>query len=337
MAPARAADPEEGRPSGGSTSIPTRTRPREADPTIVSLLPSATEMAFALGLDDQLIGVTAECDFPSAARKKPVVVRSALPTATMTPSEIDRAVSQRLREGGSLYEADEQLIRRLAPDIIVTQNLCQVCAPSGNELSKLLKVLPKPPKVLWQSPHSIEEIFDCLTELAGATGREERARQFVAGARKRIGAVRALVANAHAPAKVFMMEWTDPPYCSGHWVPEMIEAAGGVDTLARNGVDSVRVSWETIAAAAPETLVLSPCGYDLRGAVERARPLRRIPEFTSTPAMQRGRAFAVDSSGYFSRPGPRVVEGVELLGHLFHPDLVEWNGPKDAFSAIGPG
>src|SRR3984893_14298084 len=187
---------------------------------IVSFLPSATEMICALGLTDRLAGVTHECDHPPEVRGKPIVVRSALPTDRMTQSEIDAAVTERLRQGLSLYQVDERLLQGIAPDLIVTQDLCQVCAPSGNEVAQVLSALPTKPKILWLTPNSLEQIFENLQELGAATGRMQQAEEIIADGRARLERMRAQAARLTARRSVFCMEWIDPVYCSGHWVPE---------------------------------------------------------------------------------------------------------------------
>lgn len=297
---------------------------------IVSFLPSATEMVCALGLADRLVGVTHECDYPPEIRGRPVVIRPAVPMDGLTPEEVDRQVSQRLRRGESLYQADEEMLRKLDPDLILTQDLCQVCAPSGNELSQVLRALPRPPKVLWQTPHNLEEVFGCLLELGEATGKSKEARALVEQGRARLDRVRARVAGLPRP-RVFMMEWVDPVYCAGHWVPEMIDLAGGEDRLGRKGAFSVRVPWEEVVRWAPEVLVLAPCSVPLPQAVEQWQRLRGRPGTDKLPAVRNGQVVAVASSSYFARPGPRVVPGVELLAHLFHPSEVPWDGPTGAF------
>jgi iron complex transport system substrate-binding protein len=244
---------------------------------IVSFLPSATEMACALGLSDRLMGVTHECDYPPEVSGKPIVVRSALPIETMTQREIDAAVRERLKQGLSLYEVDEHAVGEIVPDLILTQDLCQVCAPSGNEVSQLLAQLPSKPRILWQTPKTIGEIFDCIR------------------------------------------------YCSGHWVPEMVRIAGGVDGLGREGADSVRVSWSDVRTFAPEVLIIMPCGFDLEKTMAHGQMLSAYEGWGDLPAVRAGRVYAVDANAYFSRPGPRVIEGTELLAHLMHPTLFAWN------------
>ena len=304
------------------------------DPRLVSFLPAATEMAFALGFGHHLLGVSHECDFPAAAKTKPVVVRPALPLETMSLREIDVAVAERIGSGQSLYQVDENLLRELKPDVILTQNLCQVCAPSGNELTAALKALELKPEIVWMSPHSIEEIFGNIRELGRAIGRSDEAGVIIDSARARLRRVADITRNTTRRPRVFCLEWVDPYYCCGHWVPEMIEIAGGRDALGGPGADSVRTAWSDIAAWAPETLIVSPCGFGVEKAVEQTKQLLRQPGWSDLPAVRSGQVFAVDANAYFARPGPRVVDGVELLAHLFHPELCEWRGPENAFQRV---
>ncbi|MBU6409680.1 MAG: cobalamin-binding protein [Verrucomicrobia bacterium] len=301
------------------------------EPRIVSFLPAATEMVFALGLGDNLAGVSHECDFPPEARSRPVVVRPALRFEKMSPGEIDAAVSGRLAGGQSLYEVDESLLRRLAPDLILTQNLCQVCAPSGNELAVALQRLAHRPAIVWMSPHSLEDIFGNIRDLAGASGRREQAAALIAACRRRLEAIETKTRNIPSRPRVFCMEWADPVYCAGHWAPEMVELAGGADKLARKGRDSVRVAWDEVVKYAPEILILSPCGFHLGEAMKQVPLLKTLPFWTELPAVRNGKTFCVDANSHLARPGPRVVEGTELLAGLIHPEVFERSGPADAF------
>jgi iron complex transport system substrate-binding protein len=301
---------------------------------IVSFLPSATEMACALGLGDRLLGITHECDYPPEIAGKPIVVRNVLPIESMSQSEIDSAVTQRLRDGLSLYRVDETLMREIAPDLILTQDLCQVCAPSGNEVSQLLKALPSSPQILWLTPKSLEQIFDNLRDLGEATGRAQTAEALIAEGRARLKKIDAAARTASSRPRVFCMEWIDPVYCSGHWVPEMVRIAGGIDSLGREGADSVRIPWQDVLQWEPEVLIVMPCGFGLEKVVGEARQLSTYPGWADLPAVRDNRVYAVDANSYFARPGPRVVEGTELLAHLLHPDLFAWNGPADAFRRL---
>src|SRR6266446_1709617 len=260
---------------------------------IVSFLPSATEMACALGLFDQLIGITHECDYPPEIKGKPVVVRNALSIEQMTQSEIDTAVAERLREGNSLYEVDERLLQELAPDLILTQDLCQVCAPSGNEVSQALNMLMKKPQILWLTPNSLEQIAANIRELGEATGRTKEAGELIASGRARLEAISAVTRNLSHRPRVFCMEWLDPVYCSGHWMPELVEIAGGIDSLARPGADSVRIEWEDVLKWAPEVLIITPCGFNLDKVIELTSQLFGLPGWSQLPAVRGGRVYAV--------------------------------------------
>ncbi|MFQ5949383.1 MAG: cobalamin-binding protein [Nitrospiria bacterium] len=301
---------------------------------IVSFLPSATEMVYALGLGDQLVGVTHECDYPAETKTKPVVVRSAVEMKGLSHQEIDAAVSRVVKGGESLYAVDEGLVKALAPDLILTQDLCQVCAPSGNEIGRLLRHLPKAPKIVWLTPTCLSDIFENLKQIGEATGKEAVAARVVLGLQERVNAVVERTRSFASKPRVFCMEWLSPPYCAGHWVSEMVELAGGEDRLARKGEDSVRIAWEEIIASAPEVLILSPCGFHLSEVVRQAHLLTGYPDWESLPAVKEGRVYAVDADSYFARPGPRVVDGVELLAHLIHPDAVPWTGPEDAYRCL---
>jgi iron complex transport system substrate-binding protein len=303
-------------------------------PRIVSFLPSATEMVCALGLGDRLLGVTHECDYPPEVVGKPIVVRSVLPIETMSQSEIDSAVTQRLRDGLSLYRVDENLMQEIAPELIVTQDLCEVCAPSGNEVTQVLNGLAPKQQILWLTPKNLEGIFDNLRELGAATGRSELAETLIADGRARLERIGATTRTMSFRPRVFCMEWMDPVYCCGHWVPEMVRIAGGIDQLGREGADSVRVLWKDVLQWKPEVLIIMPCGFDLEKAADQARQLFTYPGWADLPAVRNGRAFAVDANSYFARPGPRVIPGTELLAHLIHPELFAWEGPAGAFRSL---
>ena len=282
-------------------------------PRIVSFLPAATEITYALGAGADLVGRSHECDYPPEVKSLPVVSKPALPLDGLSQQEIDRAVATRLASGESLYQVDEKLLDELHPDLVLTQDLCQVCAPSGNELSRALRDMSHPPEVLWLTPRNIAEIEQNILSIGAATGREEVARRLVDANRQRIAAVRSAVQGA--ARRVVFLEWTEPLFCGGHWVPEMVAAAGGDDPLGQSGGDSRRMTWDDVASAEPELLIVAPCGYGLAEAITVAK---RLPSVTDAEV------YAVDANAYFARPGPRVAEGVELLGHIFHPDKIEW-------------
>jgi len=281
---------------------------------IVSFLPAATEIAYALGAGDDIVGRSHECDYPAEVTKLPVVSRPALAIGDMSQGEVDAAVASQLASGASLYQVDEILLRDLSPDIVFTQDLCQVCAPSGTELTRALRELPSKPDVLWLTPRTIAEVEQNILDIGRATNRVLEAESLIADNRERIAKAHDAVKSADY-RRVAFLEWTDPLFCPGHWVPEMIELAGGRDPLGEPGGDSRRVTWDAVATGSPEILIVAPCGYGLEQSVAAARSI-------SPP--RGARVFAVDANAYFARPGPRIAEGVELLAHLFHPDRFEW-------------
>ncbi len=293
-------------------------------PRIVSFLPSATEIAYTLGAGSDLVGRSHECDFPAEVKSLPIVSKPALPIESMSQGEIDQAVAAHLASGRSLYEVDEILLRQLDPDVVFTQDLCQVCAPSGTELSRALKSLPSDPEVLWLTPRNLEGIEDNIRDVGRVTNRAQEADALIKGNRRRMDAVRATVDGSERRRVVFL-EWTDPPFCPGHWVPEMIDIAGGLDPNGRAGEDSVRLMWDQVLAASPEIVIVAPCGYGLEQASDTAHAL---------PDTGSARVIAVDANAYFARPGPRVAEGIELLAHLFHPDRFEWAHAHRPWSLI---
>ncbi len=283
-------------------------------PRIVSFLPAATEIACALGAGDQLVGRSHECDYPPEVQRLPVVSRPALPIDTMNQGDIDAAVSSQLASGESLYRVDEVLLRELAPDVVLTQDLCQVCAPSGTELSRALRELPSKPDILWLTPRTIAEVEQNVRDIARVTGREREGDALIESNRARIDAVRRAVEGAE-PRRVVFLEWTDPVFCGGHWVPDMVTLAGGFDPLGQPGGDSRRMSWDDVVTAQPDILIVAPCGYGLPASLNAA---------SSLPEVRGASVFAVDANAYFARPGPRLAEGIELLAHLFHPERFAW-------------
>jgi iron complex transport system substrate-binding protein len=212
-----------------------------------------------------------------------------------------------------------------------------VCAPSGNEVAQVLNALPHKPKILWLTPKSLDEIFENLRELGGATDRHRQAEEIIADGRNRLERLAAQTSRLPRRPRVFCMEWIDPVYCSGHWVPEMVWIAGGNDELGREGTDSVRILWQDVVRWAPEVLVVMPCGCGLATAAKSALQVFNYPGAAEIPAVKNCRVYAVDANSYFARPGPRVVEGAELLAHLLHPSVCEWRGPPDAFVRLKDG
>lgn len=288
---------------------------------IVSLLPSTTEICFALGLADQLVAVTHECDYPPAAREKPKVTRNVLPPDVAESAEIDRLIAERVGAGASIYELDVARLEELAPDLILTQQLCPVCAVSYDDVVAIAERLPGTPRVVSIEPHTVGEILASIRAVGRLTGRAATAEAVVAALRGRIDWLRACVAGGDGQTRrVVCLEWLDPPMVGGHWVPEMVELAGGHDLLGRAGEPSRYVEPRQIVEAQPEVLVLMPCGFDLPRTVAESSLLTRLPGIEAIPAARSGQVYAVDGSSYFNRPGPRIVGGIEILAGVLHPE-----------------
>lgn len=281
---------------------------------IVSLVPHATELLFALGLGEQVVGVTHECDHPGAAGGLPHVTRDVLP-AGLSAAEIDREVSQRTQRGEVIYALDDEALRALEPDLIVTQELCPVCAVGYDEVATLARDLPSRPKVIALDPRTFGETLGDAKTVAEATGAQTAAIELVRGTRARVDAVRRALAGV-TPVPVAALEWFDPVYVAGHWTPQLIEYARGLDVLGLPGERSEQVPWEVLAAAAPEVVLAIPCGYDAQTAHREAE--MHADALRATGAR---RVVALDGGAYFSRPGPRLVDGLELLAHVLHPEV----------------
>jgi iron complex transport system substrate-binding protein len=282
---------------------------------IVSLVPHATELLFALGAGPEVVGVTHECDFPPAAADLPQVTRDVLP-AGLGAAEIDTAVRERTQEGEAIYELDQALLARLEPELIVTQALCPVCAVSYDEVAKLAKTLSCKPQVIALDPKTLGETLGDVRTLAQATDRREQGEALVANIASRIDRVK-LAVRAQPRPRVAALEWLDPVFVAGHWMPQLIELAGGEDVLGLPGEPSQTVSWEELAATQPDVMVVMPCGYDAPRA--RAEAITYAQELADVNAKQ---VVAVNASAYYSRPGPRLIEGLELLAHVLHPECV---------------
>jgi iron complex transport system substrate-binding protein len=283
---------------------------------IASLVPSATEMLFALGLAESVVGVTHECDFPAAASALPHLTATVLPDG-LSAGEIDAAVKSIVGEGRALYSLDEERLAELAPDLIVTQAVCDVCAVSFEDVVEVAARLPGPPRVIQQDPSSLAEVLEDVTRLGLAAGIADRAHELRGDLEGRLAAVGAAVAGAERP-RVVALEWLDPPFVGGHWIPEMVAIAGGEDVAGRSGAKSPEVSWDRLAGLDPDLVVAMPCGW----YVEQSRA-QAIEHWERIEALGAERVFAVDAASTYSRPGPRLVDGVELLAHLFHPELAD--------------
>jgi iron complex transport system substrate-binding protein len=283
---------------------------------IVSLVPSATEMLFALGLGADIVAVTHECDYPDAARELPKITRDVLPSG-LSSAEIDAAVRERTLTGQSIYELDGDLLRELSPDLIVTQALCTVCAVSVDDVRAIAEEMTPQPTVVSLDPRTLGEVLGDARTLAQVTDRKDAAVDLVRDASARIDRVRLAVRGARRP-RVVALEWLDPPFAAGHWTPQLIDYAGGEDVLGFAGEHSEERTWDEVRAAQPDIVVVMPCGYDAEIAHREAE--MHHEQLASIGA---GEIVAVDAAAYFSRPGPRLVEGLELLAHILHPERLE--------------
>ncbi|MDP9425282.1 MAG: cobalamin-binding protein [Actinomycetota bacterium] len=286
---------------------------------VVSLLPSATELLAFVGASDLLVGVSHECDHPAGIEKFPKLTRPPIDHHSMTSAEIDAAIGKHLSETGSLYRLDAELLEELQPDLILTQGLCDVCAVSLKVVQEAVSDLSTKPRVLSMNPTTLDEVLACAIEVGGAVGRGAQARENVVALRGRLARVEEAVAGLPRP-RIGAIEWLDPPFSAGHWVPRMVRLAGGEEIFAEEGEPSARLSWKEIFSAAPEVLVLTPCGFDTARALQEARALPGLEGWSDVPAVRSGRVWAVDANSYFSRPAPRLVEGVEILARLLHPE-----------------
>ncbi len=283
---------------------------------IVSLLPSATEIAYALGLGEQLVGVTHECDFPPEARAKPHLTSSALPTAAR-PADIDRHVRASLHAGSSLYHLDSGLLEQLAPDLIVTQELCEVCAVSYEIVARAARRVTSDPRVVSLEPSSLEDVFANIRTFGELTGTQTAATALIAQLDARVAALRAHVAGRPRP-RALVLEWTDPPMSGGHWTPALVELAGGEPVLANPGANSRVIAWDEIAAADPDVAIVAPCGFDLDATLAAIAQLRDVPQWQGLRAVGAGRAYALDGNAYVNRPGPRLVDTAELFASAIY-------------------
>ena len=299
---------------------------------IVSLLPAATEIAAALGLMDQVIGVSHECDFPNEANERPRVTRCAVHGAELASRDVDEWVRRALHDNGTIYTIDERLLRKLQPDVILTQRLCDVCAVGYGTVAKLAQTLPGPPQVVNLEPRSLADIFDDIRRVAKACEVPKRAEKLIANLSERVENVRERAAKIPDRPRCFLMEWVDPPFCSGHWGPELVEIAGGHDSLGRKHKPSAQIDWQEVLDARPEIIVLALCGYDIDRARRDCELLRRFTGFDSIAAAANRQVYIVNASAYFARPGPRIVDSLEILAGILHPsEFPEFvsRGPDD--------
>lgn len=290
---------------------------------IVSLLPAATEILYAVGAGDSVVGVTHECDFPAEAAKKPRLIRPRVDSSAL-PAEIERQVRELVGRQENIYALDADLLRRLEPDLIVTQDLCDVCAVSAHDLGKAISHFPaaQRPRVVSFTPRKLDEVWKGVREIGEAAGHASEGNALADWLALEISTVQQAVAEISARRKVLCLEWFDPPYCAGHWIPEMVRIAGGVDVLGREGVPSIPIRWQDIISARPEIIVLMSCGYNLERNIAVWRSTKLPVGWEDIPAVKNDRVYATDANAHFSRPGPRLSEGVALLAALLHPTRV---------------
>jgi iron complex transport system substrate-binding protein len=297
---------------------------------IVSLLPSATEILFSLGFDSEIVGVSHECDYPPGAKTKSVVIHSRIPQDA-SPSQIDTLVSEYVSRGESLYAVDADMLERLQPDLIVTQDLCHVCAASPDDLAAALARFSKRPEVLCLNPQDLGDVWRDILWVAEETGRGPRGKALLRSIGEKLGAIEIATRGVSRRPRVALLEWLQPFYVGGHWVPEMIHCAGGDDVLGRMRTPSFRISIENVIAAAPDILLIAPCGYDAQQARDEYTAMVFPVEWNSLPATRNDRVYALNANSYFSRPGPRLIAGTEALTHLFHAGTAAGAPVPDAF------
>ena len=297
---------------------------------IVSLLPSSTEIVCALGLEDALVGITHECDYPPSVAGKPRLTSSHISHETMTSAEIDHAVRSQLDGHGSIYHLDEARLRELKPDLILTQELCEVCAVSYKTVERAARMFDAEVTVVSLEPNTIADIFDNIRTVGRLTGREREADDLIRSLNARRDRIREKTASIERRPRTLMLEWLEPPFAPGHWVPEQVAIAGGDHAFGKAGQRSVTTNAEEIVAYSPEVIVLIPCGY-YKEDILRQLPKARLPEgWNDLPAVKAGEVWATDATAYFSRPGPRVVEGAEILAKILHPEIFGQPGSSQA-------
>lgn len=301
---------------------------------VVSLLPSATEIVYLLGLGEQLTGVSHECDYPPAALGKRKIIKSAIASSELTSQEIDCHVSALLERGEGIYQIDLEALKSADPDLILTQKLCDVCAAPYQTVLEAVTKLPRKPEVLSLDPERLGDVLKDIGRVGEATGRLKEAEEAATSLKERIEAVAVRAAKATTRPQVVCLEWMDPIMASGHWLPEMVDLAGGRESLGKVAALSRRVEWEQVLSAAPEILILTPCGFTVDRVLEEMHILTRRPGWDGLPAVRRGRVFAVNGHAYFARPGPRLVDGLEILAHLLHPELFPGPIPEDAVRIV---
>lgn len=301
---------------------------------IVSFLPSATETLYELGLGRQLAGVTHECKYPPAARKKPQVIRPSFDPAKMTGKEIDARIAELVRSGGDIYMVDEKALKEADPDLIVAQGLCEVCSPFTKEISRAVNLLGGRPDVLVLDPHDLDDVLASIMDVAEKVGRVREGRRLVSSLQKRIDAVRAM--RIKSRPRVACVEWVDPPFTAGHWVPQMVEYAGGINGLSSMGEQSRRMmDYGEMAKFDPDIIVMMPCGFGIERTLEEMKVLKGNEKWESLRAVKQKNVYAVESGAYFSKPSPRTIVGLEILARIIHPEASrKIKVPKGSYKKI---
>ncbi len=301
---------------------------------ICSLLPSGTEILYSLGLGDQIVAVSEDCDLPPEVRLKPVISRSVLSGKDYSSRKIHNLVEEHRHKGLSLYDIEEGYLQKLKPDVIITQELCEVCAIPYSQVLKAAKVLDKNPKIISLEPRTLSDVLDNVILVGKLTGTQERAKRLAKELRSRIDRIKSKAKNARKRPRVLSIEWVNPLMAGGHWVPEMVEIAGGIDGIVKVGEWTVRLNWARIFEYRPEVIVVMPCSYTLKESLEEARSLEVVDGWKKLPAVRDGQVHAVNAKWYFSRSGPGLVTGLEIMAEILHPELFVGLAPSDSYSSL---
>ncbi|HJU13507.1 MAG TPA: cobalamin-binding protein [Candidatus Nitrosotalea sp.] len=300
---------------------------------IVSFLPSATEILYELGVGDKVLAVTHECNFPSESRSKPKVIHSAFDPAKMSSKEIDKKVEELMKSGNDIYVLDEQVLRNANPDLIIAQGICEVCSPHTREVEKALSILQSKPEVLILDPKNLDDILDNIVEVGVKVGRQKEAKEFVSRLQARINRVKET--RKGALPKVLCIEWLDPLFTAGHWVPQMVELAGGINGISKTGERSRKMDLDEVAGFDPDIVILMPCGFGIKRTLEEYEKLLENKKWKKLRAVKEGQVYAVNANEYFSKPGPRTVTGVEILAKIINPDTFrDIEIPKNSIQKI---
>ena len=301
---------------------------------IVSLLPSSTEIVYELGLGSDLVGVSHDCDYPPEVTKKICLTSIDIDPAKASSATVNEWVAGKVHSGTSIYHIDPGALKRANPDLILTQELCEVCAPSFTEVKSACKILEGDRKIISLEPTCIDDILDSILIVGQATGKAEKAAQLVNSLRSRMRKLEEMVSNVNSRPEVACLEWLDPIFSAGHWVPEMVSKAGGVDRLTQLSRPSIRLEWSRILEYDPEMLILMPCGFNLDRTIQDSESIRHYNGWQKLRAIQNHQVFAVNGTAYFNRPGPRIVDGMAILAEIMHPDSVQGMAPADSYKRL---